>query len=374
MIGLVNILRAQITVGFFRDELKVGRKTQVLIRALKTITKLLIATLFYYSGLFYLVRIINNVLGRRLTIVTYHRVTDKRLEQIEHSLPFLFVTEDTFTKQLRFFKKHYNIITFKDLEHFEKNVKVPSNSLIITFDDGYEDNFLRAYPILKRHDLSSVIFLATDMIGGNEIPWWDQVFARLNALSDQEIVNDQNSQITSGQLPTILEEFKKDPSKLFLILNTWERSEIDRLLESLTVASASSVSDESIFLQNRFLRWEQVKEMQGTMEFGSHTCSHIQLDGLSIDAIRTELTRSKQELEKKLGNKVHAFSYPAGSYTAEAKRLVAECRYSFGVTTNRGLNDVRDKYALKRINIWEGTCSAWGKFSKALLAFRLAGF
>lgn len=340
---------------------------------IKTILKLLVGSVFFYSGLFHLTRAMNNLIGRRLTIVTYHRVTDMGLDEIEYSLPFLFVTEDTFTKQLKFFKKHYKIVSFKDLEAFTKNGKLPHNSLIITFDDGYEDNFSRAYPILKQHKVASTIFLATDMIGNKEIPWWDQVYSRLNVLLNQEVVNDSNAQIRSDQLSAIVKEFEKDPSKLFLILNTWERSRIDGLLESLTDAS-SSVSDDFILSQNKFLNWKQIEEMRGHVKFGSHTCSHIQIDGLSIDAIRAELTLSKQELEKKLREKINAFSYPAGSYTEQAKRLVAECGYSFAVTTKKGLNNMKDKYALKRINIWEGTALAWDKFSKALFAFRLAGF
>jgi peptidoglycan/xylan/chitin deacetylase (PgdA/CDA1 family) len=347
------------------------RYSKLLPSNAKTILKGLVAAVFFYSGLFHLTRLLNNLTGRRLTIVTYHRFTDKRLDEIEFSLPFLFVNEDTFIKQVRFFKKYYKVISFNDLEGYRREGRLPWKSLIITFDDGYEDNFLRAYPILKQHDVPSIIFVATSMVGGKEIPWWDQVYFRLNVLCDREVARDSGSQTLSDQLRIILEKFRKNPSELFSELNTWEQTKIDRLLKSLKTAYSSP--EESLLSQNKFLSWEQATEMRGDIEFGSHTCSHIVLDGLPSDKIHSELSKSKKTLEERLGGKVNAFSYPAGFYTENTKNLVAECGYDFAVTQENGLNDMNDRFALKRINIWEGTASVWGRFSNALFALRLTG-
>ena len=46
---------------------------------------------------------------------------------------------------------------------------------MITFDDGYLDNYEIAYPILRSHGAQGVFFLATGMVGSCEIPWWDRI-------------------------------------------------------------------------------------------------------------------------------------------------------------------------------------------------------
>ena len=98
---------------------------------MKALVKFLVAGIFYYSGAFYLLRTLNNLLGRRLTVVTYHRVADMSVDEIKWSLPYLFVTDKTFEKHLAFFKKHYRIITFQDIVTYGDNKHFPKNSLMV---------------------------------------------------------------------------------------------------------------------------------------------------------------------------------------------------------------------------------------------------
>ena len=341
-----------------------GRRERV-----KSAVKMIAGSVFYYGGVFHLVRCLNNLMGRRLTIVTYHRVTDKRLEEMEFSLPFLFVTQETFTKQLLFLKKHYRVTSFRELESLSSHGRLPRNSLIITFDDGYEDNFSRAYPLLKRHGVGSTIFLTVGVINDESVAWWDELFCRMKALSR----NGPKAEDTalSSELSEMLRQFNDDASKLFRDLNGRSESELRTLVD--TLRGVSEVSEILLYSENRFMTWEQAREMKGTVEFGSHTWSHLTLEGQAESRVRDELARSKEELEERLAEKVTAFSYPAGSYSEEAKHLVGECGYSYAVTMNKGINDERDKYALKRVNIWEGSASVFGRFSRAVFALRLGG-
>jgi hypothetical protein len=90
--------------------------------------------------------------------------------------------------------------------------------------------------------------------------------------------------------------------------------------------------------------------------------------------VRVEAAQSKKEIEKRLREKVLPFSYPAGHYTEDVKHIIEESEYNYGVTQDRGINNLDNRYGLKRINIWEGTGSfSNGKFSKALFALRLSG-
>ena len=334
------------------------------------ILKIIIGCIYYYSGAFYVLRFINNCLGRRLTIVTYHRLTDTPLDQITYSLPYLFVTEETFERHLDFFKKHYTIINFSDINQYKYTKRLPPNSLIITFDDGYEDNFTRAYPILKKHDVVSTIFLATGLLNTKQIAWWDEVFSRLCELGKLE--REGHLPKLDESLSKIYNEFKINPSALFSNLNIWEQSEIQTIINLLT--EHTRLSDKILLSENRFLTWQQVIDMHDIVNFGAHSHSHVSLNTLTTEEIEYEVSESKTAIESRLGKEVICFSYPAGHYRSDMKHLLKKTGYHFAVTTQKGINNLSDTFALKRINLWEGSANlSNGMFSRSLFALKLSG-
>jgi peptidoglycan/xylan/chitin deacetylase (PgdA/CDA1 family) len=96
----------------------------------------------------------------RVPILYYHRVDDQLP-------PTKGVSPQAFAAQMRYLrKKNYQSISFELLsEYFIKGRPLPSRPVIISFDDGYLDNFTRAAPILKRNGFQATIFLVSDYIG-----------------------------------------------------------------------------------------------------------------------------------------------------------------------------------------------------------------
>lgn len=333
--------------------------------------KALFGIVFYYTGAFYLIRAWNNLSGKRLTIVTYHRVTDKNIDEISSSLPYLFVTESTFRKHLEFFKKHYRIINFNDLSIHEVDPDIPRNSLIVTFDDGYEDNLTKAFPILCEYDVPWTIFLATEKIGSNDICWWDRLYALLTDLRKKE--QEGKFEIHDKNILKVFCRFKKNPSDLFAQFNTWKIERIETLINSMKIYS--NISDDHLLAANRFLSWDHVIKMGDTVGIGSHACSHMSLNSLMPEQVMIEIVESKKIIEENCGKEVTVFSYPAGQYRQNIKSTVAKSGYSFAVSQEKGVNNLSDPYSLKRINLWEGSATLHGKFfSKGFLAFKLLGF
>ncbi len=103
-------------------------------------------------------------------ILTYHSINYKEGSH--------FVTPENFAKQMEYIKKKgYEVITLDELVKSIKSKKrLKRNKVVITFDDGYKDNFEYAYPVLKKLGFPATIFLVTDYIG-NEKRFlnWDQV-------------------------------------------------------------------------------------------------------------------------------------------------------------------------------------------------------
>ncbi len=95
-------------------------------------------------------------------ILMYHRVSSEADPDHEPA-----VTPQTFARQMEFLRAHrYNVIGLADLADLIRQKKrVPRNTVVITFDDGYLDNFENAFPSLKALGLPAVIFMITDNIG-----------------------------------------------------------------------------------------------------------------------------------------------------------------------------------------------------------------
>jgi len=338
------------------------------------ILKRLYGILFFYTGLFHVVRFIHNVTGKRLTIVTYHRITNGRVKDIEASLPYLFTSTTNFRKHLQFIKKWYKVTSFQDMSSIKNGNELPWNSLIITFDDGYEDNYQAAYPILKELDLPATLFVAVDSIENQDqnLFWWDRLyyyFGQLRRLKE----NGQITQQISSEILALFEQFCTNPSQLFAQLNELDGSTINEL--ALNLRDLLCISDKTPEKENRMMNWDHLYSMQNYVDCGSHTCSHSNLVKMDVDQQAFEISESKKIIEKKTSKKVHVLSYPCGIFNDRLKDAACRLGYECAVTTIRGINNLSDRYALKRINIWEGTSlSLNGTYAKGYFAYKLVGF
>jgi peptidoglycan/xylan/chitin deacetylase (PgdA/CDA1 family) len=324
---------------------------------------------FYYGGFFHLLRLWNNLRGRRLTILLYHRVTDRNIGDLKESLPVLFVSEANFQKQLLFIKEWFHVIGFEDLDQYEKAGPLPRNSLIITFDDGYEDNYSVAYRILKQHGLKACFFIPANRVGTEEDKsyWWDRAYSHFQRKSEIPVEK------ADSDRDTLFHLYQELGSHFFAELNSWDTRKIESALaaaEGKETHAANAAAQE-----NRLLNWSQILEMGRGMEFGSHTCNHFNLCTLPGEEMEMEIRESRIRIEKNLARKVLAFSYPAGNYNQDTSGMVEKSGYRFAVSTEKGVNSLKAKFHLRRINIWEGTAAgSGGRFSKGFFAYKTLGY
>lgn len=94
-----------------------------------------------------------------MPVLMYHSVDYNKI--------FFTVKPEDFQKQTaHLFKKKYSVISLaRSVEMIKNKEKIPSKTLVLTFDDGFEDNYFNVFPILKKYNFPATIFLATDFIG-----------------------------------------------------------------------------------------------------------------------------------------------------------------------------------------------------------------
>lgn len=106
---------------------------------------------------------------KKLRILAYHRI----LPQIRGSLS---VKSDAFERHLRFFIRNgWTFLTLRELyeQYLRDNIQLGSKVFVVTFDDGYKDNYKYAFPILKKYGIKATIFLTVNQIGKREPFYWD---------------------------------------------------------------------------------------------------------------------------------------------------------------------------------------------------------
>ena len=104
-------------------------------------------------------------------IIMYHNIDDNWEESK------LSVSPESFNRQMQFLKKHnYNVISLDELAALRRSKQhIPYKTIAITFDDGYENNYVNAFQTLKKYKMPAAIFVPTDKIGEKGRLSWRQL-------------------------------------------------------------------------------------------------------------------------------------------------------------------------------------------------------
>lgn len=348
---------------------------------MKKTLKYLWAWLWFHSRLMdAYIQIRDRISGSKAVILMYHRVVPECQRDKICSVPEIVVTERCFESQLEFLAGKCRVMSLEDLTlAFRERRAIPARTVVITFDDGWEDNYRYAWPVLKKYNLPATIFLTAGLIGTREIFWQEITLYLVGRLSSEpaalkKCFEGDGLEALHPVLDAMISGKRSGTARLSLLQGLMDRGEkvIDEVIRRMLAAldnPALPVED------NSFLSWEQVSEMNGLIAFGSHGISHKLLDKLEDELIIKELCKSRELIEGRLRGPVLHFAYPNGNYNNSVVERLREAGYETAVTTKKGLNTCADDLCLlKRINICDCMFEdPKGRFSIELFAARLAG-
>jgi peptidoglycan/xylan/chitin deacetylase (PgdA/CDA1 family) len=295
-----------------------------------------------------------------LVVLNYHRIGNPVDDLFD---PGVFsATADQFNEQIAYLKGHVSLITLEEalaiMDGTEKE-KARRCRVLITFDDGYLDNYQIAYPILRSHGAQGVFFLATSMVGSCEIPWWDQIAYMVKTARNRRFSLRYPAELTVDLVKTGLE------TSLTAILKFYKRpdnSNPDRFMLELADACKGERPPGTL---RRFLNWDEAREMiGGGMAIGSHTHSHTVLSQLEAVKQSEELSNSRNIFKEHLGAEADAVAYPVGkqiSFNEQTQKLAQEAGYRAAFSSYGGVNlsGRINPYDVRRI--WIGSQS-WSSY------------
>ncbi|NEO93206.1 MAG: polysaccharide deacetylase family protein [Moorea sp. SIO3G5] len=310
-------------------------------------------------------------------ILLYHRVADAPADP-----QLLCVSPSHFAEHLEVLRKYAHPISLQQLTDALQVGHLPPRAVVITFDDGYVDNITNAKPLLAQADVPATVFVTTDYIGQMREFWWDELERLLlqpNTLPQKLSlkVAGELQEWALGKATTYSQEEHKryrswsvlettDPTPRHTIYRGLHRQLLglsgQEIAASLQTLQQQSGQGTKARPTHRPMEPEEIVQLAegGLVEVGAHTMTHPNLATLPIAAQRTEIERSKTELETILGGSLSSFSYPFGtqaSYTPKTVALVREIGFSCACANFPDVVWKRcDRYQLPRIVVrdWNG--------------------
>jgi peptidoglycan/xylan/chitin deacetylase (PgdA/CDA1 family) len=313
--------------------------------------------------------------GRRVLILSYHRVVSDFGEEAKRSLPTLNIDRRTFGLHLEALQASHDVVSLEDALSVLDGSRQPARDVaVITFDDGYRDVYTHAFPLLRERRLPAVVYVPSSFAGSDGQLGHDRLYAALRAMDERAIapmavgVGEKFERwlidVLDGDAdpPTALERLiARYPSPRLLDLAS-------ALEERLGLSGVPSAEGQ------RALSWEMLREMQSRgVITGAHTAEHTVLTHQRLEEARREIAQCKAALEKNLRMPVRHFAWCNGFYSAGLARALKSEGFVSAVTTEDLPNlPGGDRFALKRKVLWQGSSAGiLGLHSPALLACQL---
>jgi len=222
--------------------------------------------------------------------------------------PFrLAIAQDAFEAQVRALAERFRIIHPDELGRPAPDGD-PRTRVLLTFDDGYRDNYDCAFPVLAKLGLPAVLFLSTGYVEG-ELPFWWEALARAG------------DGVPEGEQ----QEWRFLPPE--------ERAERVRALALAPETTAE--------LRGLAATWPMIEELHrsGLVEIGAHTRFHSSLGRLDDAALEAEIAGARDDIARRLGAAPRLFAYPHGAADDVSATAVGSLRrlgFEFAVTTSPG--------------------------------------
>ncbi len=310
----------------------------------------LLKVIFIYSGLWSLFRLLQRVRkGPGISILYGHRVLPDEI--IADKNDSRTVTGQTCVSEVLAavveLKKHFQIISIEQAVEQLKSGNIEKDSVVLTFDDGFQDNFTYLYPLLKKHNIPATYYVNSSVLSTNKSLWFQSIINYFYAIPEQSIhitINNKTYPLTNSE-----QRYAAAFDFMRYLQSNHKPQEFHAIIEQVAGDLSLPQGDDL------HMTWDEVKKLADDplITIGAHSYNHFPL-GFCDEALSTEeITRSIVDLEQQLGQKIKHFSYPRG-HVEDFNQHHIDClkanQIESAVSTIRGVNRLgEDLYSLRRV-------------------------
>lgn len=277
---------------------------------------------------------------------------------------------DMFEKQLQFFKENFSVVTMQDVIEALNGKQLPLNALLLTFDDGYIDNYTVAMPLLKKYGMQGSFFIPGKTFTENVLLDVNKIhFVLASASNPKELVSDINTLLDSArQTP----EYRDLPSNEVLyaqygIANRFDNADVvfcKRILqtaipENLRNEMSSKLFakyvgiNESNFARELYMNPDQIQCMKDNgMFIGIHGYDHYWLGNLPTKKMQQDINKALDVMAPFIDKNAWVMNYPYGSYNEGVIDYIKNRGCVLGLTTDvakANLNE-ENRFTIQRLD------------------------
>jgi peptidoglycan/xylan/chitin deacetylase (PgdA/CDA1 family) len=308
-------------------------------------------------------------------VIGYHRVVDDFAAHVHNSVPGLLMSQGMLERHLDWLGRRFRFVSLDDLERELERPPADSRPAVaLTFDDGYQDFYRYAFPVLRRKGVPAAVFVVTGLVGSGDVFFDQRLYLLLRAFSRrQPLVDLLRSLAIRVSGPTRSEFGHDDPFAVMTgLLQALPQADLFRVIDALETKVGIP---ERILEDLRPLNWAMLAEMlRAGITVGSHTQTHALLPNESFSKVLDETFLSRQEIERRLVVRADHFAYPCGRFNPLVVSAVAAAEYRFAYTICRHRDPIHPRLTIPRVMLWENSClGALRAFSPAVLSCHVNG-
>ncbi|WP_417536946.1 polysaccharide deacetylase family protein [Methylophaga sp.] len=267
-----------------------------------------------------------------------------------------------FREQMKLIKKSFNPIFLSELIELHEQGITPKHAVAVTFDDGYSDFGDYAFPVIQEMGVPATLFITTGFVSGDVWLWPDKIKYLILKKSNIKLPTKANLDRGIKVVKSSVSLWK-EISNYCLNLDNLVKEEYISYLFSLNEVDLPKTAPEGF----EAVCWNQLKKFvtAGTVEVGSHTCTHPVLSRLSGPDLRYELMFSKDAIRCNLGVDTSILCYPNGmksDFNESVKRELLNSGYKYGITAYPTLEPLADVFSVSRYSVDENR----DRFNKTL--------
>ena len=301
----------------------------------------------------------------KLYIAMYHYVRDLKNSRYPN---IKGLDLELFRQQIDFFSKQFNVITMEELiAYYQQGEKLPDNAMLLTFDDGYIDDYTNVLPVLHKYKMQGSFFVPAKVFEEHSMLDVNKIhFILANAPIDK-LVNSLKMKMdeyrgTKWNYPSTDELYAKyavasrfDPKEVIFIKRILQVV----LPEDLRHIICDELYDmyvdipEDVMARELYVSYDQMKVMKDAgMFFGIHGYDHYWMNHLSAEEFDRDVNKALDSMQGLVDKKNWVINYPYGSYSDEVIAKVKDMGCVLGLSTDVGIANIENtnRYMLPRLD------------------------
>ena len=269
----------------------------------------------------------------KVLILTYHRFASQQEAGK--------VSADEFREHLKYLRSYTRVLPIAEaVSCLNQGKSLPRNTTVITIDDGYDDAYEIAFPILREFGMPATVYVITDFLDHKIWLWTDIMrYVLLHTKKNSITIDFTMGDVLRLRFSSEYERLSgasRINDRLKKLPNDLKDQKIFEIAKALEIEIPTLPPEAFAPLD-----WEQCQEMEeNNVRIESHSVTHPILTKIGDDELAYELRTSKKRLEDILGRRVDHFCYPNGTLDKNVRSAARDAGYVSAVTTAYGFNDL----------------------------------